>query len=159
MKDFRNQLNEIFHSHNLDIVILMETRINCKKADSVMTSLNFNFIIISSEGFLGGIRLLFKDSTLFSFNTTSIDKRFIHYQITDNIKRVSWLATFLYNYTHYSPQKELWTQVLIFQVSHLTLGFFTRDLNEIMDQDKRQSKSKGSSTIHENLKRFISIIV
>lgn len=47
-KDFSSQLKLLLHFHNPDIVILMETRINIKKALS-LGSFNFlNFEIIPS---------------------------------------------------------------------------------------------------------------
>lgn len=51
-EDIRNQLKILFHSHNPYIVILMETRINLKKAESIIASLNFSYYqIIPLEGF------------------------------------------------------------------------------------------------------------
>lgn len=43
-KDFRSQLKLLFHSHNPVIIILMETRINIKKAYSIGRLCGWNLV-------------------------------------------------------------------------------------------------------------------
>lgn len=61
-KDFKYQRKLLIHSHDSDIIILMETRIKIDKAFSVILSLNFPY---SSKGFRGGRWLTWKASTNF----------------------------------------------------------------------------------------------
>lgn len=77
MKDCKYQLKLLIRSHNPDIVILVETRNNIREACSIISSLNFpNCKVIPSEGFSGGIWLLWKDFTLFFVNIISNGKDF-----------------------------------------------------------------------------------
>lgn len=88
-KDFRTQTKLLLHSHNPDIIILMESRIDIKKAYSIIGSFNFpNFETIPLEGFVGGIWLMWKDSSLLSVNIMAVDKRFFQCLIKDNIKHM-----------------------------------------------------------------------
>lgn len=102
-KSFTNHFRGLIYSYNPDIVILMETKVNLNNAKSISASLNFPcFKIIPSEGFSGGIWLLWKDSSSFSLHITTSDKCFFHYQITDSLNNFSWFAT-SYGYPQYSP--------------------------------------------------------
>lgn len=74
----------------------METKINLDRELSLVTHLKIDFKVIPLEDFLGRIWLLWKDSLDFHLNIVSTDSKFIHCHFK-NIKRVSWLETFIYS--------------------------------------------------------------
>lgn len=60
-----------------------------------------NYVEISLEGCSGGIWLLWEHFIGFNLQIISTNDRFIHYQITDNINKVSWFdKTFTYGFPH-----------------------------------------------------------
>lgn len=60
-----------------------------------------NIVEISPGRFSGG---LWTHSVNFQLEVTHTTNRFIHYQITDQDKPISWLGTFLYGYPNYNHQ-------------------------------------------------------
>lgn len=74
----------------------METTINVDKALPIISSLRFPSFNIVPLKFSGWIWSIWKEIITFNIHIISIDKRFIHCQIYDNVKHTSWLASFMY---------------------------------------------------------------
>lgn len=81
----KNQLRLLMKSHDPDILILVETKINSDRDLSVICSLKIpNFKNIPSEVFSGGIWLIWKDYVDSHINIISTSSTFIHCQVHDN---------------------------------------------------------------------------
>lgn len=124
-KDSKNQLRTVMKFHDSDILIFSETKIDLDRALSLISHLKIpHFQIICSEDFSGWIRLLWKDYVDFLLNIISTTNRFIQCRVHDNLKYVSWLATFIYCYPHQSLQKICGSKLLNFLLQMRSLGLF-----------------------------------
>lgn len=65
---------------------------------------------------------MWEDSTLFSINIMSFDKRFLQCLIKDNIKHMSWLLPLFIVIPTILLKKNFGNWSLSFQVFHLLLG-------------------------------------
>lgn len=77
-------------THNPDIIVLMETKVNTNRAQHIIKSLNIrNFIEIPPEAFSKGILLLWTHIMDFQLGIIYTTNRFIHCQISEKLKHIS----------------------------------------------------------------------
>lgn len=78
-KGFNSQVRYLISKYDLDILALVETRVNSNRAHKIIERINLpNFVEILPKGFSGGIWLLWKNSMEFQLNLLKTQERFMH---------------------------------------------------------------------------------
>lgn len=92
----------------------MGTRVKSSRTRQIINRINLpNAIEILTDGFLGGLWLLWKTSTDFKVDILRTHERYIHYQIKDDKKDIHRLTTFLYGYPLHHLQNKLWKEIYV----------------------------------------------
>lgn len=144
---FLANIRHLISKYNLDILVLMETRVYSNRAQRIIRSINLlNFVEIQPEGFSCGIWLLWKNTSGFDIKVIKTHPRLIHSQIRDNNKSASWIATFLYGYHQHHLQSKLCKEISSLQVAEDIPWMIIGDLNELSSTQDKFTNSQGNST-------------
>lgn len=155
-KGFLAQTRYFISKYNLDIMALMETRVNSSRAHKIIAKLNFqNAFEIPPDGFSGGMWLVWKNSANFELKVVVSHNRFIHCQIRDNIKENSWLATFVYGFPHHHLQSQLWEDIASLNRGNDLPWMIIGNLNELSTSEDKLAKKKGNSTRFNKFNNFL----
>ncbi|RYR31610.1 hypothetical protein Ahy_B01g056442 [Arachis hypogaea] len=78
---FRRTLKEFLRQYNLDIVILLETKVSGNNARRIIQGAGFNYFIIEeAQSFIRGIWICWKDNSI-SITTLESNQQFIHTRV------------------------------------------------------------------------------
>lgn len=135
------------------MMIIMETKINIDRAISFVSFSNSQIINLSLQrvswwnyGYFG---LWLVD---FELNIMVINKRFIHCQVLDSVRHISWIGTSVYGYT-LKIFKKVYGNKCSLPMIDSNPWLIIRDLNEIVRW--KRFLNKGSSTRWVRFNKFV----
>lgn len=109
---FPRLIREIKEKYNLDVMILVESRVSGRRVDNIITKLGFqNSYRVEAEGFSGGIRLLWEGDNV-KINIIRTSNQLIHNKVSFNKGEESFFLTCVYGNPIPSIRQELWNQLM-----------------------------------------------
>lgn len=107
-KGFILQVHELIRNYHPDNLVVMETKINSTKANYIIKKFNYAYFVeIPPKGLARGLCIIWENSPDFVIDILFTLVRFIYCSIRDNVKKISWLGTFIYGVPHHHLQKQL----------------------------------------------------
>ncbi|XP_061343677.1 uncharacterized protein LOC133289697 [Gastrolobium bilobum] len=123
--------------HKVELVILLETRVNGPRALKTISKLGFsNHIIEEARGFAGGIWALW-NQTSFSIDLVDKSLQCIHLRISWQDKDPLILSA-VYASPDIVKRRKLWEEIMLFNVQNKEPWFIAGDFNEILGSNENR---------------------